>query len=57
LDSHGKLRCAGWRALASGGGAGRQSFRSKWVRAFSNKGHQGGPSPEEVWSFWTLKRF
>src|SRR3989344_6778352 len=31
-----------WRALASGGGAGRQSFRSKWVRAFSNKGHQIG---------------
>jgi len=28
-----------WRALASGGGAERQSFRSKWVRAFSNKGH------------------
>jgi len=31
-----------WRALASGGGAERQSFRSKWVRAFSNKGHQIG---------------
>src|SRR3989344_1821072 len=30
---------AGWRALASGGGAERQ-FRSKKVRAFSNKGHQ-----------------
>ena len=29
---------AGWRALASGGGAERQ-FRSKKVRAFSNKGH------------------
>jgi hypothetical protein len=28
------------RALASGGGAERQPFRSKWVRAFSNKGHQ-----------------
>jgi len=28
-----------WRALAIGGGAERQ-FRSKWVRAFSNKGHQ-----------------
>jgi hypothetical protein len=28
---------AGWRALASGGGAERQ-FRSKKVRAFSNKG-------------------
>ena len=33
---------AGWRASASGGGAGRQSFRSKKVRAFSNKGHQIG---------------
>src|SRR3989338_5362928 len=32
---------AGWRALASGGGAERQ-FRSKKVRAFSNKGHQTG---------------
>ena len=30
-----------WRASASGGGAGRQ-FRSKKVRAFSNKGHQIG---------------
>ena len=30
---------AGWRALASGGGAERQ-FRSKKVRAFSNKGHK-----------------
>ena len=30
---------AGWRASASGGRAERQ-FRSKWVRAFSNKGHQ-----------------
>jgi len=30
---------AGWRALASDGGAERQ-FRSKKVRAFSNKGHQ-----------------
>jgi len=28
----------GWRASASGGGAERQ-FRSKKVRAFSNKGH------------------
>ena len=35
---------AGWRASASGGGAERQ-FRSKWVRAFSNKGHQIG-APE-----------
>src|SRR3989338_6204718 len=32
---------AGWRASASGGGAERQ-FRSKKVRAFSNKGHQIG---------------
>ena len=32
---------AGWRALASGGGAERQ-FLSKKVRAFSNKGHQIG---------------
>src|SRR3989344_388630 len=32
---------AGWRALASCGGAERQ-FRSKKVRAFSNKGHQTG---------------
>jgi hypothetical protein len=32
---------AGWRASASGGGAERQ-FRSKKVRAFSNKGHQTG---------------
>ena len=32
---------AGWRASASGGGAERQ-FRSKKVRAFSNKGHQRG---------------
>jgi hypothetical protein len=30
---------AGWRASASGGGAERQ-FRSKKVRAFSNKGHR-----------------
>ena len=30
---------AGWRASANGGGAERQ-FRSKKVRAFSNKGHQ-----------------
>jgi len=29
-----------WRALASGGGAERQPFRSKWVRAFSNKGRR-----------------
>jgi len=29
---------AGWQASASGGGAERQ-FRSKKVRAFSNKGH------------------
>ena len=32
---------AGWRALASGGGAERQ-FRSKKVRAFLNKGRQTG---------------
>src|SRR3989344_975921 len=32
---------AGWRASANGGGAERQ-FRSKKVRAFSNKGHQIG---------------
>jgi len=38
---------AGWRALASGGGAERQ-FRSKKVRAFSNKGHQTG----KVKEFW-----
>jgi hypothetical protein len=33
-----KMFLLGLRALASGGGAERQ-FRSKWVRAFSNKGH------------------
>ena len=32
----------GWRVVASGGGAERQFFRSKKVRAFSNKGHQIG---------------
>ena len=40
---------AGWRALASGGGAERQ-FRSKKVRAFSNKGHQIG-----LRDFWEAK--
>jgi len=30
---------AGWRVVASGGGAG-QSFRSKWVRAKFRIGHQ-----------------
>jgi len=34
-----KMFLLGTRALASGGGAERQ-FRSKKVRAFSNKGHQ-----------------
>ena len=35
---------AGWRVVASGGGAERQ-FRSKKVRAFSNKGHSNSKSP------------
>jgi len=38
---------AGWRVVASGGGAERQ-FRSKWVRAFSNKAHQIG-LPDFLW--------
>ncbi|KKQ31786.1 MAG: hypothetical protein US45_C0040G0008 [Candidatus Nomurabacteria bacterium GW2011_GWA1_37_20] len=37
----------GWRVVASGGGAERQ-FRSKWVRAFSNKAHQIG-LPDFLW--------
>src|SRR3989338_9211682 len=38
---------AGWRASASDGGAERQ-FRSKKVRAFSNKAHQTG-LPDFLW--------
>ena len=38
---------AGWRALASGGGAERQ-FRSKKVRAFSNKGRPLGANPKTL---------
>ena len=45
---------AGWRALASGGGA-VQSFRSKWVRAKFRIEHQIKNSPPKAESFANRK--